>query len=149
MNTRITRWLSSTLLGVALGAGVAVHAQTPQPANTQSSGPVKVDSATISGLGARNIGSAQMSGRIAAIDAVREGQRLTVYIGSASGGVWKSVNGGTTYKPVFDKQPVQSIGAIAVDPKNPKTVWVGTGEPLTRNSSSISNGIYQSTDGSG
>ena len=59
---------------------------------------------------------------------VREGSRLTVYIGAASGGVWKSVNGGTTYKPVFDKQPVQSIGAIAIDPKNPKTVWVGTGE---------------------
>src|SRR5205814_10257564 len=94
----LPRWLSSTLLGVALAAGVAVRAQTPQPANPQSSGPVKVDSATISGLGARNIGSAAMSGRIAAIDAVREGQRLTVYIGAASGGVWKSVNGGTTYK---------------------------------------------------
>src|SRR5204862_5150434 len=154
MNTRITRrlsssprWLSSTLFGVALAAGVAVHAQTPQPANPQSSGPVKVDSATISGLGARNIGSAQMSGRIAAIDAVREGQRLTVYIGSASGGVWKSVNGGTTYKPVFDKQPVQSIGAITVDPKNPKTVWVGTGEAWTRNSTSVGDGVYKSTDG--
>ncbi|PYS96001.1 MAG: sialidase, partial [Acidobacteria bacterium] len=147
MNTRITRWLSSTLLGVALSAGVAVHAQTPQPAGPQSSGPVKVDSATISGLGARNIGSAQMSGRIAAIDAVREGQRLTVYIGSASGGVWKSVNGGTTYKPVFDKQDVQSIGAVTVDPKNPKTLWVGTGEAWTRNSTSVGDGIYKSTDG--
>jgi len=154
MNTIITRrlsslprWLSSTLLGVALAAGVAVRAQTPQPANPQSSGPVKVDSATISGLGARNIGSAAMSGRIAAIDAVREGQRLTVYIGSASGGVWKSVNGGTTYKPVFDKQPVQSIGAITVDPKNPKTVWVGTGEAWTRNSTSVGDGVYKSTDG--
>jgi len=73
---------------------------------------VKVDSDTISGLGARNIGSAAMSGRIAAIDAVQEGQRLTVFIGTASGGVWKSFNGGTTFKPVFDKQPVQSIGAV-------------------------------------
>src|SRR5204862_154699 len=154
MNTRITRrlsssprWLSSTLFGVALAAGVAVRAQTPQPANPQSSGPVKVDSATISGLGARNIGSAQMSGRIAAIDAVREGQRLTVYIGSASGGVWKSVNGGTTYKPVFDKQDVQSIGAVTIDPKNPKTIWVGTGEAWTRNSTSVGDGVYKSTDG--
>ena len=109
--------------------------------------PIRVDSDTISGLGARNIGSAAMSGRIAAIDAVWEGQRLTVYIGAASGGVWKSQNGGTTYKPVFDKQPVQSIGAITVDPKNPKVVWVGTGEAWTRNSVSVGDGVYKSTDG--
>src|SRR6266700_2413192 len=100
---------------------------------TQQAAPVKLDSETISGLGARNIGSAAMSGRVAALDAVHEGERLTVYIGAASGGVWKSVNGGTTFKPVFDKQPVQSIGAITVDPKNPKVVWVGTGEAWTRN----------------
>src|SRR6185369_3237720 len=95
--------------------------------------PAKFDSETISGLGARNIGSATMSGRIAAIDAVPEGQRLTIFVGSASGGVWKSLNGGATFKPVFDKQPVQSIGAITIDPKNPKVVWVGTGETWTRN----------------
>jgi photosystem II stability/assembly factor-like uncharacterized protein len=104
------------------------------------------DSDTISGLGARNIGSAMMSGRIAALTAVKDKDRLTVYIGAASGGVWKSVNGGTTFKPVFDKQPVQSIGAIAIDPSNPKTLWVGTGEAWTRNSTSIGDGIYKSTD---
>jgi photosystem II stability/assembly factor-like uncharacterized protein len=109
--------------------------------------PVKVDSDTISGLGARNIGSATMSGRIAALDGVWDGQRLTVYVGAASGGVWKSQNGGTTYKPVFDKQPVQSIGAVTIDPKNSKTVWVGTGEAWTRNSTSIGDGVYKSTDG--
>ena len=109
--------------------------------------PVKVDSETISGLGARNIGSAAMSGRVAALAAVHEGSRLTVYVGAASGGVWKSVNGGTTYKPVFDKQPVQSIGAIAVDAKNPQVVWVGTGEAWTRNSVSIGDGVYKSSDG--
>ena len=108
---------------------------------------VKVDSETISGLGARNIGSATMSGRIAALDAVQEGQRLTVYIGAASGGVWKSVNGGSTFKPVFDKQPVQSIGAVTIDPKNPKVIWVGTGEAWTRNSTSIGDGVYKSVDG--
>ena len=108
--------------------------------------PLRVDSDTISGLGARNIGSATMSGRIAAIDAAWEGPRLTVYIGAASGRVWKSQNGGTTYKPVFDKQPVQSIGAIAIDPKNVKTVWVGSGEAWTRNSTSIGDGVYKSTD---
>src|SRR2546426_1127800 len=125
------RWLPIILL-----AGHA-SAQTP----------VKVDSETISGLGARNIGSAAMSGRIAAVAAVQEGPRLTVYVGAASGGVWKSVNGGTTFKPVFDKQPVQSIGAITIDPKNPKVIWVGTGEAWTRNSVSIGDGIYKSVDG--
>jgi photosystem II stability/assembly factor-like uncharacterized protein len=107
----------------------------------------KFDSDTISGLGARNIGSAAMSGRVAAIAAVKESGRLTVYVGAASGGVWKSINGGTTFKPAFDKEAVQSIGAIAIDPQSPKTIWVGTGEAWTRNSTSIGDGIYKSTDG--
>lgn len=135
---RMTHRLSAIAFGALVTAGAFAQAQQPA---------VKVDSETISGLGARNIGSAAMSGRISAVDAVQEGQRLTVYVGSASGGVWKSTNGGTTYKPVFDKQPVQSIGAVAIDPKNPKVVWVGTGESWTRNSVSIGDGVYKSTDG--
>jgi len=107
----------------------------------------KFDSDTISGLGMRNIGSAEMSGRIDAVTAVHEKGRLTVYIASASGGVWKSMNGGTTFKPVFDKQPVQSVGALAIDPKNPKTIWAGTGEPWTRNSTSIGGGVFKTVDG--
>src|SRR5579872_4984023 len=97
----------------------------------------KFDSATVSGLPARNIGSATMSGRIAAIDAVEQDGRITVFVGSASGGVWKSVNGGTTYKSVFDRESVQSIGAVTIDPSNPKTVWVGSGEAWVRNSVSV------------
>src|SRR5258708_16087571 len=107
----------------------------------------KFDSDTISGLGARNIGSAAMSGRVAAIAAVKEDGRLTVYVGAASGGVWKSSNGGTTFKPVFDKEAAQSIGAVAIDPQAPKTIWAGTGEAWTRNSVSIGNGIHRSRDG--
>ena len=61
--------------------------------------------------------------------------------------MWNSYDGGTTFKPVFDKQAVQSIGAIAIDPSNPKTIFVGTGEAWTRNSVSIGDGIYKSTDG--
>src|SRR5216117_2265513 len=129
-------------IALCLTLGSGARAQTPEERT-----PIKMDSQTISGLGARNIGSAAMSGRIAAVAAVQEGPRLTVYVGAASGGVWKSVNGGTTFKPVFDKQPVQSIGAITVDPKNPKVVWVGTGEAWTRNSVSIGDGIYKSVDG--
>ena len=108
---------------------------------------VRFDSAAISGLGARNIGSAVMSGRISAVDAVEVDGKITLYVGAASGGVWKSINGGTTFKPVFDRQPVQSIGAIAIDPKDPRTVWVGTGEAWTRNSVSIGNGVYRTRDG--
>ncbi len=137
MKARLRVGVSAGILGAAL----ALRAAEPAAA------PVKIDSETISGLGARNIGSAKMSGRVAAIDAVREGSRLTVFIGAASGGVWKSVNGGTTFKPVFDKEPVQSIGAVTIDPKNPKTVWVGTGEAWTRNSVSIGDGVYKSVDG--
>lgn len=106
----------------------------------------RFDSAAISGLGARNIGSAAISGRIAAIAARSDEGKTTVFVGAASGGVWKSLDGGTTFKPVFDDQPVQSIGAIALDPSNEKNVWVGTGEGWTRNSTSIGDGIYKSTD---
>jgi photosystem II stability/assembly factor-like uncharacterized protein len=141
MNPRIGRPLRSARALALLLAALAPVLPAQQPA------PVQVDSETISGLGARNIGSAAMSGRIAALAAVHEGARLTVYAGAASGGVWKSVNGGTTFKPVFDKQPVQSIGAIAIDPKNPRVIWVGTGEAWMRNSVSIGDGVYKSVDG--
>ncbi len=137
MHTKPMCFFSTIILGFGLAGGAL--AQTPQP--------IKVDSETISGLGARNIGSAAMSGRVAAIAGVQEGQRLTVYVGAASGGVWKSVNGGSTFKPIFDKQPVQSIGAITIDPKNPKVIWVGTGEAWTRNSTSVGDGLYKSIDG--
>src|SRR6266849_8733071 len=105
-------------------------------------------SATISGLGARNIGSAAMSGRVSAIAGAKEPLgKITLFVGAASGGVWKSDDGGTRYRPVFDEQSVQSIGAITIDPSNSKNVWVGTGESWTRNSVSIGDGIYKSTDG--
>src|SRR5438093_5938048 len=104
--------------------------------------------ATISGLGARNIGSATMSGRISAMAATREPSgKITLFVGAASGGVWKSDDGGTRYRPVFDEQPVQSVGAIAIDPNNTKNVWVGTGESWTRNSASIGDEVYKSIDG--
>src|SRR5262249_57791473 len=116
------------------GARAAAQVRPPAPNRARPAAAPTIDSETISGLGARNIGSAAMSGRVAALAAVHEGKRLTIYVGAASGGVWKSVNGGTTYKPVFDKQPVQSIGAVTIDPKDPKTLWVGPGEAWTRKS---------------
>jgi photosystem II stability/assembly factor-like uncharacterized protein len=117
------------------------------PAFAATTAPV-ADSSAVSGLGVRNIGSAQMSGRIAAIAAHREPDgKTTLFVGAASGGVWKSEDGGMSFRPVFDRQPVQSIGDIAIDPSNPKIVWVGTGESWTRNSVSVGNGVYKSVDG--
>ncbi|MCE9573560.1 MAG: sialidase [Deltaproteobacteria bacterium] len=109
--------------------------------------PALADASTISGLGIRNIGSAAMSGRVAAVAARVDHGATTIYVGAASGGVWRSRDGGTTFDPVFDRMPVQSIGAIAIDPTTPSTVWVGSGEAWTRNSVSIGDGIYKSTDG--
>ena len=79
--------------------------------------------------------------------AVTDEGRLNVFAGSASGGVWKSVNGGITFKPVFDSATASSIGALAIDPGNHKNVWAGTGESWVRNSVSIGDGVYKSSDG--
>ena len=135
------RQLTSIPAALLLGLCVLPAASAQAPAA------VKYDSGTISGLPARNIGSATMGGRIAAIDAVDENGKITVFAGSASGGVWKSINGATTFKPVFDREGAQSIGAVTIDPSNHKIVWVGTGESWARNSVSIGNGLYKSTDG--
>ncbi len=111
-------------LSLILSSGIAAFVR-----RAASGQQAPYNSATISGLGARNIGSATMSGRVSALAAHREPSgKLTIFVGAASGGVWKSEDGGTHYRPVFDEQPVQSIGAIALDPKNSKNVWVGTGE---------------------
>lgn len=131
---------------VVADAGAPPAPPVTPPALAAGAAPV-FDSAVVSGLGARNIGSAAMSGRVSAIAAHDVGGKTALYVGAASGGVWKSLDGGTTFKPVFDRAPVQSIGAIAVDPQSPRTVWVGTGESWTRNSVSIGDGIYKSTDG--
>ncbi|MGN6314130.1 MAG: VPS10 domain-containing protein [Rhodanobacteraceae bacterium] len=131
---------------LALAVSLSLVAAGAQAANSDH--PAVFDSGAISGLNARNIGSATMSGRVSAVTAVPEKNgKITIYVGAASGGVWKSTDSGTTFKPVFDKQPVMSIGAIAIDPNHHDTVWVGTGESWMRNSVSIGNGIYKTTDG--
>src|SRR2546426_5705178 len=87
------------------------------------------NSATISGLGARNIGSATMSGRISAIAGTREPSgKITLFVGAASGGVLKSDDRGARFRPIFYEQPVQLIGALSLHPKNSKKVLGGTGE---------------------
>lgn len=128
----------TTFLAFLLAATVFVS-------NREAAAQVKIDSNTFGGLEARAIGPAVMGGRISDLDAVME-ERLTIYVGAAGGGVWKSVNGGTTFKPVFDEH-AQSIGAITIDRSNTDVVWVGTGETWTRNSVSVGTGIYKTVDG--
>ncbi len=128
---------------ILLTSAAAIIAASAGGAAAQSA-----DSAAISGLNVRNIGSATMSGRIAAVAGRQEKDgKVTLLVGSASGGVWKSEDGGTNFTPVFDKQPVKSIGAVALDPTNKDVMWVGTGESWTRNSVSVGDGVYKSIDG--
>ena len=94
----------------------------------------------------RSVGPANMGGRVSSF-AVAEKHPATFYVGLGTGGVFKTTNLGTTWTAVFEKQPVASIGAIAVWQKNPDVVWVGTGEANSRNSSSWGNGVYRSVDG--
>src|SRR6476646_4241298 len=93
----------------------------------------------------RNIGPASMSGRITAIDGVTSNPNI-IYIGAASGGVWKTENSGEEWTPIFDDQPLQNIGSIAIQQSNPNVVWVGTGEGNPRNSISLGGGIFRSLD---
>lgn len=100
----------------------------------------------LAAMQARAIGPAGMSGRITAIAAL-ESDPMTVYAGAASGGVWKSTNGGDTWRPLFDDQRIANIGAIAVHQRHRDVVWVGTGEGNPRNSADPGAGIYRSIDG--
>jgi photosystem II stability/assembly factor-like uncharacterized protein len=106
----------------------------------------KVDPERLSALKARCIGPANMSGRISDIDVVAHNTNIMV-AGTGTGGVWKSENGGITWKPIFDKQPCSSIGAVAIYQNNPSIIWVGTGEASVRNSCGVGRGVFKSLDG--
>ncbi len=110
-----------------------------KPADPMSSG-------TFNGLKLRSIGPAFTSGRVIGF-AVEPDNPAHYFVASASGGVWKTNNNGATWTPVFDREGSYSIGAIALDPRNPLTVWVGTGENNSQRSVSYGNGLYRSDDG--
>ena len=94
----------------------------------------------------RNIGPGGMSGRVTAIDVVTNNPDV-MYVGTASGGLWKSQSGGISWKPIFDNQPTASIGAVAIQQSNPSVIWVGTGEGNPRNSLNGGYGVYRSLNG--
>src|SRR5215831_4493719 len=101
---------------------------------------------TFNGLRFRSLGPAFTSGRVIGF-AVDPNNAAKYFVASASGGVWKTINNGNTWTPVFDREGSYSIGAIVLDLKNPLTVWVGTGENNSQRSVSYGNGVYKSDDG--
>lgn len=106
----------------------------------------KLDIEKLSNMKARSIGPAGMSGRIVAVDAVVENPDI-IFVGAASGGVWKSEDGGITWNPIFDEEKLINIGALKICQSNPDIIWVGTGEGNPRNSINIGGGLYKSIDG--
>ncbi|NIM49497.1 MAG: hypothetical protein GTN62_04945 [Gemmatimonadales bacterium] len=106
----------------------------------------QVDPSIFEGMKARNIGPSGMSGRISAIDAVNANPNI-VYVGAATGGLWKSTTGGVTWEPVMDSLPASSVGAVAIFQAAPDIVWVGTGERNRRNSAGVGTGVYKTMDG--
>src|SRR6056297_1328454 len=94
----------------------------------------------------RSVGPAAYSGRISDL-AVNPENHSEYYVGVASGGLWKTTNQGTTFEPIFDNQPVFSIGCLAIDPNNPNILWVGTGENNSQRNLAYGDGVYKTTDG--
>jgi photosystem II stability/assembly factor-like uncharacterized protein len=119
---------------------VQAKTASPSPSPSASPGPA------FANMPWRSIGPAAGGGRVTSVAGSASDMKL-YYVGSAGGGVWKSANGGQTWDPVFDKEHAGAIGAVAIDPTNNQTVWVGTGESNPRNDVSYGDGVYKSTDG--
>jgi photosystem II stability/assembly factor-like uncharacterized protein len=122
---------------VLIATMVPLLAQTPTP--------VANEAKVLSNLRWRSIGPANMGGRVTDIAGI-PGDSSIVYVAGADGGIFKTTNGGTTFRPIFDNQPVLSVGAIAIAPSDYNVIWVGTGEGDPRNTASFGNGVYRSTD---
>ena len=146
--------MAVTLEALAVSAENPGTLQSPSPTPTPASTPTPSPTPTpvnwsndpmLKRFVFRGIGPASMGGRIDDIACV-DNNSYICYIGSATGGIWKTTNNGTTFTPVFDTYSTASIGDIAIAPSNPDIVWVGTGEANNRQSSSFGDGIYKSTD---
>ena len=135
LRSRVIRW-----------PAFAALASMPALLTAQTTQRAAFDTASLKSLTFRSIGPANMMGRATDIEGV-PGDPNIVYVGTAAGGVWKTTNGGTTWKPLFEKQSTLSIGDLALEPGNPEVIYVGTGEGNPRNSVSFGRGVYKSTDG--
>ncbi|HEX6631990.1 MAG TPA: hypothetical protein VF048_12905, partial [Gemmatimonadaceae bacterium] len=136
---------SSRLVPLLVGAA----ALAPLPAVAQaplSAASAQIDSTTMAGLRWRQVGPANMGGRITDVEGIPSPSK-TFYVAAAAGGIWKTTNAGTTFRPVFYKERVASMGDIAIAPGDTNVIYAGTGEEDSRNSISPGGGLYKSTDG--
>src|SRR6185295_1190107 len=128
----------------------APHAQTPsrqlRPPAASRPLPVRLDRAVLDAVPLRLIGPSAPSGRVWSVVGVPQ-QPKTFYACTAQGGVWRTLNNGTTMTPIFDEENGASCGAVAVAPSNPSHIWVGTGEPAARQSNALGYGVFKSIDG--
>ncbi len=134
---------AAVLAAMMLGLGAAAQDESPEAASDEAGG---MTAGTFAGLKWRSLGPALMSGRICDF-AVNPDDPSEYYAAVCSGGVWKTDNGGTTYKPIFDSQGSYSIGCVTMDPNNPHVIWVGAGENNSQRSVSWGDGVYRSRDG--
>jgi photosystem II stability/assembly factor-like uncharacterized protein len=137
--------VAASLAGLAWGQTTAANAGAKPVAAKAEKAPA-LSSELLSGLAFRNIGPAIMSGRVSDI-VIHPLKRHTWYVAVGSGGVWKTENAGTTWTPIFDGQSSYSIGCVTLDPSNPETVWVGTGENVSGRHVGFGDGVYKSLNG--
>ena len=133
----------SILLLLLIFFSFHTHAQRKKKSTPQKS---QLEKTNLSGLKFRSVGPALTSGRIADI-AVNPQNPSEYYVATASGGVWKTINSGNTYTPIFDNEGSYSIGCVTIDPNNPSIIWVGTGENNNQRSVAYGDGVYKSADG--
>ncbi|MFY7948330.1 MAG: WD40/YVTN/BNR-like repeat-containing protein, partial [Gemmatimonas sp.] len=142
----LRRAAAGTLLLLPVQATAVAAQRAPSPRTTAPTASPSRVASEFDALHFRSIGPATMSGRVADV-AVFEANPATYYVGTAHGGVWKTVNNGTTFTPLFQHEGLIAIGDVAVSQVNPDVVWVGAGESNNRQSTSWGGGLYKSTDG--
>jgi photosystem II stability/assembly factor-like uncharacterized protein len=138
--------LSARLVTVVVTLALLAAKKDPAEKDKKKDDALKMKADTFAGLALRGIGPAMISGRITDI-AIHPKNNAIRYVASASGNLWKTVNAGTTWTPIFDDQGSYSLGSVTLDPKNPLTVWLGTGENNSQRSVSYGDGVYKSVDG--
>jgi hypothetical protein len=140
---RLFAALTCVLIATSLSFAAAAKGKA-DPAKPEKKS--RFEASTFAGLKLRGIGPAMISGRISDL-AIHPRATSTWYVTAASGNVWKTVNAGTTWTPIFDGQGSYSIGCVTIDARDPLTVWIGTGENNSQRSVAYGDGVYKSTDG--